>query len=159
MEDPRHAVLAASRKNSGGDIHHSLKIRIDSPAAAAAQPYSPRGAGDGADADEDGGGFKESLVRKLSRELAAVDSGAKSGGVGNYHQGVVRLRSREEGEGGSNSNSSSLVERRRSQLEGSNNNSNSSGGVNQWNYADSFHNFRKDRVKVWGELKSSYNIT
>jgi hypothetical protein len=154
MEDPRHVVLAASRKNSGGDIHHSLKIRIDSPASAAAQPYSPRGAGDGADADEDVGVFKESLVRKLSRDLAAVDGGAKSGGVGNYHQGVVRLRSREEGEGvsisssGGNSNSSSLVERRRSQLEGPT----SSNSGNQWNYADSFHNFRKDRVKV-GILK------
>ena len=144
MDDPRHVVLAANRKNTGGELHHSLKIRVD--AEQQQHHRHPRGAGDGADAEETPIVFKESLVRKLSRELVGVDGGAaknsSSGGSGNYHQGVVRLRSREEGEGGSTSSSLvSLVERRKSQLE-------SSGSMNQWNYADSFHSFRKDRVKV-----------
>ena len=138
MEDPRHAVLAASRQKSGGDLHHSLHIRGEDPD----RREHPRGAGDGADQDD----FKEEDVeRKLSRELAADAGGSASKtAAGSYHQGVVRLRSREVEEeqeeqvmvGGGGS----LVEKRKSQLEGSTR--------NQWNYADSFHNFKKDRVKV-----------
>lgn len=70
----------------------------------------------------------------MSREL---DGATVSRGPGSYHQGVVRLRSREVEQvedGGS------LVEKRKSQLEGN--------GLNHWNYAESFHNFRKDKVKV-----------
>ena len=50
MDDPRHVVLAASRKNTGGELHHSLKIRVD--AEQQQHHRHPRGAGDGADAEE-----------------------------------------------------------------------------------------------------------
>jgi hypothetical protein len=137
MEDPRHAVLAASRKKSGGELTEPRKdLVVDSNGDLVSLrknlPAS-REAGDGADETH----FREVVERKLSREREVVDGTASK----SYHQGVVRLRSREvEGEGGEEGAPLSLVEKRKSQIEGS--------LSHQWNYADSFHSFRKDRVKV-----------
>jgi hypothetical protein len=77
MEDPRHAVLAASRKKSGGGDFPSLKIQGGGGLHRQHTEENPRGAGDGADEVEIKAKFLEQQVVAIEDIIEKIFSHLK----------------------------------------------------------------------------------